>query len=193
MTDWTGLPAPSPAVMQGLKGIHPGLFVLRSRWDLDHSTGEKRIEPKTQLPIERPRYWVWIDHRGKKSPLFPIETPEGAYMACDSRVVKRIATDLGHTLQSAAEAWRAIVAHQKAQEQARRAAEKERVRRHLENNKPAWKRAMENLRNGVFSLPRAARMRDPVIYGYDGQPVRSSSHGTIPMTGKDLGPHTHKN
>lgn len=182
-----GLPAASGSVLAALRGIHPGLYVIRSRYALEQSTGEIAHHPRTKEPVERPRYWVCIDHRGKKSLLFPIETPEGEYLPCDQRVVWRVGTDLGIATESIEELWAKVQAHEDQKEEQRKSSEKDRFRRWIENNPGAWRSAISNLKNGVFSAPKAARMRDPVIYGYDGQAVRSSRHGTVPMSGRDLG------
>lgn len=180
-----GLPEVPPAVSSALRGIHEGLYVIRSRFALDQTTGE--IAHEKGEPVEKPRYWVCIDHRGKKSLLFAIETPEGEYLPCDRRVVERVGTDLGIATDTIEEMWAAVEAHEEKKEADRQESERERFRRWIENNKGAWRSAMENLKAGRVAAPRSARMRDPVIYGYDGQAVRSSSHGTVPMSGRDLG------
>src|SRR3990167_5037894 len=102
-------------------------------------------------------------------------------------VVRRVGTDLGIATDSIEELWAAVVAHEDQKEEARKESERERMRRWIENNPSAWRSAIANLKNGVVSAPRQARMRDPVIYGYDGQAVRSSRHGTVPMGARDLG------
>ena len=180
-----GLPEVSPAIATALRGIHPGLYVIRSRFALDQTDGQ--ILHEKGEPVERPRYWVCIENRGKKSLLFPIETPEGEYLPCDQRVVRRVGTDLGIATDSIEELWAAVVAHEDQKEEARKESERERMRRWIENNPGAWRSAIANLKNGVVSAPRQARMRDPVIYGYDGQAVRSTRHGTVPMGARDLG------
>lgn len=179
------LPEVSPVVASALRGIHPGLYVIRSKFALDQSDGSI-IHVKGE-PIERTRYYVCIDHRGNKSVLFPVESPSGEYMPCDRRVVERVGTDLGIATESIEELWSAVDAHEAKQEEQRAESERERMRRWIENNPGAWKSAIANLKNGVAAVPRQARMRDPVIYGYDGQAVRSSHHGTVPMSARDLG------
>lgn len=181
-----GLPEVSPTVAAALKGIHPGLYLIRSRYALDQATGEIRHDA-LQKPIERPRYWVCIDHRGKKSLLFPVQTPEGEYLPCDRRVVDRVGTDLGIATETIEGMWAVLEAADQQKEEKRQENERERFRRWIENNKGAWRSAMENYQRGIIAAPKAARMRDPVIYGYDGQAVRSSRHGTVPMSGRDLG------
>jgi hypothetical protein len=180
-----GLPAPSESVLAALRGIHPGLFIVRSRYALNQQ-GQVVVDPKTQEPIEIPRYWVWIDHRGAKSPLFPIETPEGDYMPCDMRIVRRVGTDLGIATRTFGEMCSALDQQEEAKEEKRQKSESERFRRFVENNGPAWRRAMDNLRNGV-AAPRAPRVRDPVIYGYDGQAVRSSHFNSVPLSAREMG------
>lgn len=196
-----GLPEVPPAVAAALKGIHPGLYLIRSRYALDQTTGEIRHDA-LKKPIEKPRYWVCIDHRGKKSLLFPVETPctceprceargpnctGGEYMPCDRRVVERVGTDLGIATETIEGMWAVLQAAEEKKEADRQESERERFRRWIENNKGAWRSAMENYQRGIIAAPKAARMRDPVIYGYDGQAVRSSRHGTVPMSGRDLG------
>ncbi len=180
------LPAPSESVLAALRGIHPGLYVVRSRYALNQQ-GEVVVDPQTQEPIEIPRYWVWIDHRGKKSPLFPVETPEGDFMPVDMRTVRRVGTDLGIASSTMDEMWRAIEEHDEQREEQRQDSERERVRRWVENNGPALRRAVQNARDGVVHSHPMQRMRDPVIYGYDGQALRSSSFNTIAKSAKERG------
>lgn len=184
-----GLPAPPESVVQALKGIHPGLFIVRSRYALDRNA-RVVVDPRTEEPVEIPRYWVFIDHRGAKSPLFPVETPEGEFMPCDMRLVRRVGTDLGIATSTYGEMAAALEREDELKETKRQESERERFRRFIENNGPAWRQAMENARNGVVASNPMKRMRDPVIYGYDGQPLRSTSHNTVPMTAAEIGIET---
>jgi hypothetical protein len=193
MSDWMGLPEPSPAVLQGLKGIHPGLYVQRCQYLLDQASGMPKRDMRTGELTLRPRYWVWIDHRGRKSPLFPVETREGEYMPCDMRLVRRLGTDLGIICESADELDRALSEQDEKRESARQNSERERFRRFIENNGGIWRRALENAKNGVLDSHKSAKMRDPVLYSYNGQPLRSSSHGTVPMSAKERGFDTPEN
>lgn len=179
-----GLTEPSQSVVAALRGIHPGLFVLRSRFQLDQSSGRPLHDEKGE-PIDRPRYWVAIDHRGQKSLLFPVESPEGEYMPFDMRVVRRLGTDIGFVSDTVEEQWRLLEEQEAKKEEARAGDERERFRRFMENNKPAWRQAMENLKAGRSAA--GPRVRDPVIYGYDGQAVRSSRFNTVPMSAKEQG------
>lgn len=181
-----GLPAPSESVLAALRGIHSGLYVVRSRYAVDQD-GKVIEDPRTQKPIERPRYWLCIDHRGKKSALFPVQTPEGEFMPLDMRTVRRVGTDLGHAYDSFEAQCAAEDEADRLKEQKRQESERERVRRWAENNRQAMRAALENARRGVVSAHPATRMRDPVIYGYDGQAVRSSRFNTIPKTAKERG------
>lgn len=187
MSDWLGLPEPSPAVLQALRGIHPGLYVVRTQYLLDQSSGFPKRDFRTGELTLRPRYWVWIDHRGRKSPLFPVETPEGEYMPVDMRLVRRLATDIAIVSESAEEMCRMLDEQDTQREEKRVYSERERFRRVIENNGPLWRRALENAKRGVWSSHRQAKMRDPVLYSYNGQPLRSSSHGTVPMSAKERG------
>ena len=191
MSEWLGLPVASETILQALKSIHPGLFVRRAGYALDHTTGEVAPDPITKEPIDRPRYWIWIDNAGRRSPLLPVETPEGEYMPLDMRTVRRIGTDLGIATDSIEELWAEVEKHEAKKEEARAESERERFRRWIENNKPAWRSAMQNARDGKVAPTR--RMRDPVIYGYDGQAVRSSSLNTVPMSSRERGFDTPEN
>ena len=187
MSDWHGLPAPSPAVLQALKGIHPGLYVVRAQYLLDQSSGMPHRNFHTGELTVRPRYWVWIDHRGRKSPLFPVETPEGEYMPFDMRLVRRLGTDLGIICETADEMAATLEQQDEDREAKRKSSERDRFHRYIENNGPAWRRALENAKNGVVASHPQARMRDPVIYSYNGQPLRNSAFGTVPMSAKERG------
>jgi hypothetical protein len=191
MTDWPGLPEPSPSVLSALRGIHPGLFVVRAQHVLDQATGQMALTRGE--PTEKSRYWVCIDNRGKKSLLFPIETPEGEYMPCDMRVVKRLGTDLGIICDTADEMWNVLEAQDLAREEKRQSSERDRFKRFIENNGGMWRRALENAKNGITQSHARARMRDPVLYSYTGQPIRSSSHNTVPMSAKERGFDTPEN
>jgi hypothetical protein len=158
---------------------------VRSRFALDYTTGEPVVNRRTGERIERPRYWCFIDHRGRVSPLFPVETPDHDFMPVDQRLVHRIATDVGHVTNNAQEMARLLEESERKREEAAEAERKERMRRFMENNKGAWRDAMENLKNGKINGPN--QKRDPVLFSYDGQPIRSSSHNTIPMTAKERG------
>ena len=180
-----GLPEPSPSVLAALRGIHPGLYVIRSLYALEQSNGEVVHDPATREPVVRPRYWICIDHRGRKSLLFPVEDLEREYLPFDMRVVKRLGTDLGIITETADEMAAAMEAHDLSLEEKRKSSERDRFHRFIDNNGPAWREALENAKQGVISGPK--RMRDPVIYGYNGQAVRSSMHNTIPMSAKERG------
>lgn len=182
-----GLPAPSESVLAALRGIHPGLYVVRSQYALNSLTGQVFVDPRTQEPLERPRYWLCISHRGQKSPLFPVQTPEGEYMPLDMRTVRRVGTDLGVAYDSFEEQCRAEDEADRLKEEKRVESERDRVRRWAENNRQAMKAARENARNGVVASHPMTRMRDPVIYGYDGQIARSTRHNTVPMSAKERG------
>ncbi len=188
-----GLPAPSESVLAALRGIHAGLYVVRSRYALDQLTGKIVVNAQTQEPIERPRYWLCIDHRGQKSPLFPVQTPEGEYMPCDMRLVRRVGTDLGVACESFQEMCAAEDEADRLKEEKRQESERERVRRWAENNRQAMRAAQENAKNGVVASHPMTRMRDPVIYGYDGQAVRSSRFNTVPKSAKERGLDTPEN
>lgn len=193
MSDWEGLPEPSPAALQALRGIHPGLYVVRTQYLLDQASGMPKRDISTGELTVRPRYWVWIDHRGRKSPLFPVEDLQGEYMPCDMRLVKRLGTDLGIVCDTTDELERTLQAQDERREEKRASSERERFRRYIENNGPMWKRALENAKNGVIASHPSARMRDPVLYSYNGQPLRNSSHGTVPMSAKERGFDTPEN
>lgn len=182
-----GLPAPSESVLAALRGIHPGLYVVRCQYALRTDNGQIYINPHTNEPMERPRYWVCINHRGQKSPLFPVQTPEGEYMPLDMRTVRRVGTDLGIATDSFEAMCRAEDEADQLAEQKRQESERDRVRRWAENNRQAMRAALENARNGKVSSHPMEKMRDPVIYGYDGQAVRSSSFNTVPKTAKERG------
>jgi hypothetical protein len=181
-----GLPAPAESVLTALRGIHPGLYVVRSRYAIDQNTGavSHGLDGK---PIERPRYWLCIDNAGKKSALFAVQTPEGEYMPFDMRTVRRVGTDLGIATRTYGEMMAVLDQQDVDREEKRKEGERERFRRFVENNGQAWRAAMQNLKDGRMSAPKQARMRDPVIYGYDGQVARSTSHNTVPVTGRELG------
>lgn len=182
-----GLPEPSPAVRQALKGIHPGLYIQRCQYLLDQSSGMPKRDWHTGELTVRPRYWVWIDHRGRKSPLFPVEDKQGDYMPCDMRLVKRLGTDLGIVCDTADELANVLENEDEKREEKRRSSERERFRRYIENNGGMWRRALDNAKNGVLASHPKARMRDSTLFSYTGQPIRSSSHGTVPMTAKERG------
>ena len=193
MSDWTGLPEPSPAVLQALRGIHPGLYVVRTQYLLDQTSGFPKRDFHTGEPTVRPRYWIWIDHRGRNSPLFPVETPEGEYMPFDQRIVKRLGTDLGIVTDTADELANVLETEDQTREEKRRSSERERFRRYIENNGPIWRRALENAKRGVVASHPQARMRDATLFSYTGQPIRRSSHGTVPMSSKERGFDTPEN
>lgn len=184
-----GLPEPPESVLRDLRGIHPGVYVIRSRYAIDQNTG-KVCEDAEGKPIERPRYWVCIDNAGKKSLLFAVQSPEGEYMPCDQRLVKRLGTDLSRAYEKYEQMAAALDQLEADKETKRQESERERFRRFVETNGPAWRSAIANLKEGRFAASKPARMKDPVIYGYNGQPVRSSSHNTVPMTARDLGIET---
>src|SRR3990167_8272860 len=137
-----GLPAPSESVLAALRRIHPGLYVVRSRYALDQLTGRTVVDARTQDPIERTRYWICIEHRGQKSTLFPVQTPEGEYMPLDMRTVRRVGTDLGHAYDSFDEMCAAEDAAELLKEEKRKEGERDRVRRWAENNRQAMRAAM---------------------------------------------------
>jgi hypothetical protein len=114
-------------------------------------------------------------------------------MSCDMRLVKRLGTDLGIVCDTADELDRTLTDQDEQREQQRSNNERERFRRYIENNGGMWKRALQNAKNGVIASHPKARMRDPVLYSYNGQPLRSSSHGTVPMSAKERGFDTPEN
>ncbi len=188
-----GLPAPSESVLAALRGIHPGLYVVRSQYALNTFSGQMYVDPRTNEPMERPRYWICINHRGQKSPLFPVQTPEGEYMPLDMRVVRRVGTDLGVAYDSFEEQCRAEDEADRLKEEKRQGDERDRVRRWAENNRQALKAAVANARDGKVASHPVSKMRDPVLYSYTGQPIRSSSFNTVPMSAKERGLDTPEN
>lgn len=188
-----GLPAPSESVLAALRGLHRGLYIVRSLYALNSLTGAVVEDARTGKPIEKPRYWLCIDHRGAKSPLFPVQTPEGDFMPVDMRLVKRVGTDLGIACESFQAMCAAEDEAELAKEQKRQGDERDRVRRWAENNRQAMRAALENAKNGQVASHPSTRMRDPVLYSYDGQPVRSSSFKTVPMSAKERGLDTPEN
>lgn len=178
----SGLPEPQKDILRQLQDVCRDLFVIRSRWVLNYKTLKPYEHPNTGEMVEKPRYWVCNKAGGRYSVLFPVQTPEGDYMPFDVRTVRRIQTDIARLTPEEQEKLLKAIEERKAE--AREKEDTERNRRIYENNKPAFRAAIENAKSGVTSVP--IRTRDGKLFSYSGQTKHGSS-GQVILTPKEKG------
>lgn len=181
------LPEPPRSVLEELKGIHPGLTVVRSRFYLD-KTGNPLLNARTGEPRIEPLYWVALDEGERRSFLFPVTTPEGEFMPVDRRLVRRIGTDIARVTRDPEKLERMLQDISRKREEKAEQEREDRRKSFVEENKPAFREALKNAESGIVAPSR--EKRDEKIYSYKGQPVRSRGLGTVEKSASEKGIYT---
>jgi len=178
------LPKPSRSVLNDLNALHPGLFIVPMQYAYDELTSNIRLHKGE--PIHKPRYHVFLeDNDGQIFHLFAHETPEGEYLPCDNRLLDRLNGDLARVCGHDANAIERKLREMEEEEIAKATKEhEERVLNSLEANAGVMRGSCES---GVLDIPEQNKKKDSTIYSYDGQPIRSTSSNSIPLTDEELG------
>lgn len=177
------LPAPPQSVLDGVKGIHPGLSIVRSHLKLWQTSGKPMRNPGTGECFVQPRYWVVLNDGERHVFLFPVQTPNGDFMPADGRIVARLGTDIGRVTQDPAKLDAMLEDIRRKKEEASKRKLADRKQAVLEENKYAWRDAVRNLEHGETRT----QVRDERIFSYPGQTNRTSGRDSVQPDAKELG------